>query len=878
MKKNKFKVATILKQYNFFIYFFATMLIFTFNDNLLATINQQSSGPKSPVIYSENGDVVVNYGITEINLAKELGVTTSALKSFFKILGQKQVPLEDLDNTLRQIANKYNELRLKFDTLKSDDNIVIDIKKEAEIALNSGEFEKAKDLLIMAYNYTMGLLFSEKADLALNTNNFNEARLYSLYAMSHFSLQKTKKKIAYDRFLNTTDYPLSLSFYTTNGHDILFSSDGKKIIYSSDEKIRVFDITSGKGDMVINAHKSQINSLSLSSDGKLLASGSANGNIKIWNILTGDKLFEFSAHSKLVTSLSFSFDGSMLASGSLDHKLKIWDITNKKEIFSTDYGDRVQRVVFSPTQNLVAFCGGSTVVKLLDIKDFSVKTIHGHNDFLMSVRFSHDGKILASGSNNGTVITWSVPELERLNHIEKHSNVVFDISFFPDSHVFATASMDGSIKVFSCVTGDVLATLTGHKWNVWRVSFSPNGKLLASLSGDSVIKLWDVSSHVKEINMLSWIWDTPQDNVKNAWDSWSLGHIFFKFSSDLRLAAYRFDYDKIAFIDAYKGNLVRNYTGYNGCSFISNNKIILWKIINYNDDTKKGIIEFQDVTNQQSIGKLIDYDIDLVMRNDYNRQKIGDKEYIVRYFDNSLKLWELKDNITLSVPTKIIHIEESIAHSYSNGDDIVKYYAAGMDESINIYDKNNELIEKLELNAYDMINTIVFSPNGNYLAIQKDSGELILFDIFKKTVIAKFNIKISFDNENIIVFTYDERFFAFTTSYDEITFYDIKKENEVATMKCIGKIHNFQFSKFDNSLVTETMIVKKHGGVMGGIECTDKSQVDLWDISFLYKEKSVNELIEEYETRYGLKLINLKFEGSEKEFYPPILPDDYLSE
>jgi hypothetical protein len=41
-------------------------------------------------------------------LAEELGVTRSALTSFFKILEQHQVPPEDLDYTLRKIARSYN--------------------------------------------------------------------------------------------------------------------------------------------------------------------------------------------------------------------------------------------------------------------------------------------------------------------------------------------------------------------------------------------------------------------------------------------------------------------------------------------------------------------------------------------------------------------------------------------------------------------------------------------------------------------------------------------------------------------------------------------------------------------------------------------------
>jgi hypothetical protein len=63
------------------------------------------------VTYQYNAAGDINFqGISEEKyqrLTEELGVTRSALKSFFKILEQQQVPPEDLDHTLRQIATSY---------------------------------------------------------------------------------------------------------------------------------------------------------------------------------------------------------------------------------------------------------------------------------------------------------------------------------------------------------------------------------------------------------------------------------------------------------------------------------------------------------------------------------------------------------------------------------------------------------------------------------------------------------------------------------------------------------------------------------------------------------------------------------------------------
>lgn len=47
-----------------------------------------------------------------IRVAKDPGVTQSALATFFEILEQKQVPPEDLDSTLREIAKNYNTVAI----------------------------------------------------------------------------------------------------------------------------------------------------------------------------------------------------------------------------------------------------------------------------------------------------------------------------------------------------------------------------------------------------------------------------------------------------------------------------------------------------------------------------------------------------------------------------------------------------------------------------------------------------------------------------------------------------------------------------------------------------------------------------------------------
>ncbi|KAL2817161.1 hypothetical protein BJX63DRAFT_419722 [Aspergillus granulosus] len=89
---------------------------------------------------------------------------------------------------------------------------------------------------------------------------------------------------------------------------------------------------------------------------------------------------------------------------------------------------------------------------------------------------------------------WS-PELQTL---EGHSSSVLSVAFSPDSRLLASGSSDNTIKLWDPASGALKYTLEGHSNWVQSVAFSPDGRLLARLlassSYDKTIKLWDPAS------------------------------------------------------------------------------------------------------------------------------------------------------------------------------------------------------------------------------------------------------------------------------------------------------------------------------------------------------------------------------------------------
>ena len=68
------------------------------------------------------------------------------------------------------------------------------------------------------------------------------------------------------------------------------------------------------------------------------------------------------------------------------------------------------------------------------------------------------------------------------------------VRFSPDGKRLATSSRDSTAKVWDAETGQEIFTLKGHTAAVGGVTFSPDGTRLATGSLDGVAKVWDLNT------------------------------------------------------------------------------------------------------------------------------------------------------------------------------------------------------------------------------------------------------------------------------------------------------------------------------------------------------------------------------------------------
>jgi WD40 repeat protein len=78
--------------------------------------------------------------------------------------------------------------------------------------------------------------------------------------------------------------------------------------------------------------------------------------------------------------------------------------------------------------------------------------------------------------------------------LQDHTNWVWSVAWSEDGKILASGSDDKTVRLWDVKTGECLATLHSHTSGVFSVSFSPDGLFLVSGSQDETLKIWDVST------------------------------------------------------------------------------------------------------------------------------------------------------------------------------------------------------------------------------------------------------------------------------------------------------------------------------------------------------------------------------------------------
>jgi WD40 repeat protein len=250
-------------------------------------------------------------------------------------------------------------------------------------------------------------------------------------------------------------------------NSVAFSPDGKILASGSEDNTIIFwDVATRRPiSSPLNGNEGPVGGLAFSPDGKILISGHADGRVIVWDVATrrpiGNPVL---VHAAPIVSVVFSADGGTVALGSVNDTVVVWDVATRKGIVPSLYGfirgvnsialrpdgtgfvwpwnDCSAAVVdiparqargdlatiralgcpaaltFSPDGRTLAWGVGQVNQSTYYYEDLDLSlwdvtnrnplgpSLVGYQGNVMSMKFSLDGRLLATGYDNQAVVLW----------------------------------------------------------------------------------------------------------------------------------------------------------------------------------------------------------------------------------------------------------------------------------------------------------------------------------------------------------------------------------------------------------------------------------------------------------------------------------------
>merc|ERR1712031_60087 len=141
--------------------------------------------------------------------------------------------------------------------------------------------------------------------------------------------------------------------------------------------------------------------------------------VKVWNLTNCKLRTNHFGHSAYINTVTVSPDGSLCASGGKDGMAMLWDLNEGKHLYALEAGEEINSLVFSPNRYWLCAAAGPSV-KIWDLESKHIVdelrpevVTDGQKNLppnALSLAWSGDGQTLFTGYTDKRIRVWQVTQ------------------------------------------------------------------------------------------------------------------------------------------------------------------------------------------------------------------------------------------------------------------------------------------------------------------------------------------------------------------------------------------------------------------------------------------------------------------------------------
>ncbi|XP_052703775.1 THO complex subunit 3-like [Crassostrea angulata] len=272
-------------------------------------------------------------------------------------------------------------------------------------------------------------------------------------------------------------------------HSVAWSCDGRRLASGSfDKTVSVFQLDNDRDRMVkdctFRGHSDSVDQLCWHpKNPDQLVTASGDKTIRIWDARTNRSVATVNTKGENI-NICWSPDGSTIAVGNKDDLITFIDVRSHRSKAEEQFKFEVNEISWNNDGDLFFLTSGQGSINILSYPDLKLQhTLNAHPANCICIEFDPKGKYFATGSADALVSIWDVAELACIRTLSRLEWPVRTLSFSHDGKMLASASEDLIIDIAEVDSGEKVTEITCEA-PTFTVAWHPRRPLLAYACDD----------------------------------------------------------------------------------------------------------------------------------------------------------------------------------------------------------------------------------------------------------------------------------------------------------------------------------------------------------------------------------------------------------